>query len=319
MEKPKVSLAILNYNGKKYLKTCLDSVREQSYENIEVVVTDNGSTDGSQGFIGQNYPEVKLVNNPVNVPIVGYNTGIRNSVGEFVAVLNNDTRLDKDWVKEMVELFESKPFVGMCTGKILYLEAPDTLNIGGVTIAKDGSCIVIGENKKDDGTFDESKEMFSTCNAGSMYRKKMLDEIGLFDEDFWLYYEEIDLSWRAYRAGWKSWYHPKAVMYHERGGTEGRFPLGRMYKGERNRVWTNIKNMPLSMLIPSFFYSFKRVFSQRGEKTGYVKQEVSLFTIGFTLIKAWGVGIFGSGKMIKKRLQMKGKLKKKDVKKFINP
>jgi GT2 family glycosyltransferase len=145
----------------------------------------------------------------------------------------------------------------------------------------------------------------------------MFDQIGLFDEDFWLYYEEIDLSWRAYRAGWKSWYHPSAVMYHERGGTEGRFPLGRMYKGERNRVWTNIKNMPLSMLIPSFFYSYKRVFDQRKQKQGYVKSDVSMITIGTTLLKAWAVGIFGSRKMVKKRFAMKGNLDLNQIKKFI--
>ena len=318
MSEPLVSLSILNYNGKKYLKKCLDSALAQTYPHVEIVVTDNGSTDGSVEYIQQHYPTVKIIQSPVNIPLVGYNIGIKNSRGDYVAVLNNDIELDKNWAKEMVAFFTSHDQAGMCTGKILYMEEPDTLNIGGVNIRKDGSVTITGENEKDDGRFDETKEVFTTCNAGAIYKKAMLDQTGLFDEDFWLYYEEVDLSWRAYRLGWTCWYHPKAIMYHERGGTEGRFPIRRVYIGERNRIWTNIKNMPLSLLIPSFFYSIRRIAQQKETKKGYLKDGTSTRTIIWTLTKAWLAGTFCSWKMLRKRRKLPGKLDVITVKKLIH-
>src|SRR3989344_2419213 len=107
MSEPLVSLSILNYNGKKYLKKCLDSALAQTYPHVEIVVTDNGSTDGSVEYIQQHYPTVKIIQSPVNIPLVGYNIGIKNSRGDYVAVLNNDIELDKNWAKEMVAFFTS--------------------------------------------------------------------------------------------------------------------------------------------------------------------------------------------------------------------
>jgi len=259
-------------------------------------------------FVRKNFPKIKIIRNEANFGAPkGMNKGIKAAKGEYIAIFCNDTKVDKNWLKNLIEVMESDKKIGACGCKLLNFHKPHIIDMVGVNIIKDGSIYMMGKDEVDKGQYNEQTEVFS-FGVCTLFRKKMLDEIGLFDEDFWMHYDEIDLSWRAWFKGWKYVYVPTAIGYHIKSATEGAYSLRYVYFGERNRIWTNIKNMPLGMLVLSFPRSIKRFFyltkRKSGPSAGYVKKH-SLLKVGLTVVKAWAVALLFSPKMFVKRWKMR--------------
>lgn len=252
-DSPLVSIVIVNYNGKAFLDKCLSSLSRQTYPSIEVIMVDNGSTDGSIQIAREKYPSVKIIENGGNLGFCkANNIGIEASKGDFVITLNNDTEALPGWVEEHVKAMTARADVGMCSSKMMSMTEPGIIDSTGLCISRSGACWDRGQYEQDKGQYDHLIDIFGPCAGAAMYRRKMLDEIGLFDEDFFAYMEDVDLAFRGQLAGWKGLFVPKAVVLHYRGGTGGgrqsEFPV---YYGNRNIVWCAFKNFPLPQLLIS--------------------------------------------------------------------
>jgi len=218
----KVSIIIVNWNGKKYLSDCLTSVLNQTYPNYEIILVDNGSNDGSIEFVREKYPEVKITKLDKNYGFAkGNNIGMKEALKDkdvkYIALLNNDTKVDKNWLSELVKVVASDEKIGICTSKILRMDKLTIDSTGHVL--RLGMLADRGRNKIDRGQYDDKLDIFGACAAACLYKREMLEEIGLFDESFFAYYEDAELSWRAYKNGWKARYVPTSVVYHKGGGT----------------------------------------------------------------------------------------------------
>ena len=250
-EKNLVSIVIPNWNGKKFLKSCLDSIREQSYSNLETYIVDNGSHDGSVEFLKSEYPEVKLICNRVNTgfsPAV--NQGIRKSQGNYVALINNDTIVDKNWVTELAGTLGEQENLGSVGCKMLAYDNPEILDGVGDGYRRGGLPGRIGHGERDTGLFDNPRYILGACGGAAMYKRAMFDDIGLFDEDYFAYLEDVDMALRAQSAGYKCLYVPEAKIYHLGCGTTGSgySPLV-VSLSAQNNINTIVKNIPLTMLI----------------------------------------------------------------------
>ncbi|WP_286878091.1 glycosyltransferase family 2 protein [Methanosaeta sp. UBA458] len=244
-----ISVIVLNYNGKGFLNSCLSSLASQTYSDFEVIVVDNGSRDGSPEYIEENYPWVRLAKNEENLGFAGgTNVGIRAAKGEFIITLNNDSRADSRFIEELIKPM-ADPEVGVCAAKMLF---PDgRINSAGICISRSGAAWDRGMFEPDRGQYEFVEEVFGACAGAALYRREMLDEIGLFDEDFFLYLEDVDLAFRARLAGWKCLYVPGARVIHHHGGTAGVGSDLAVYYGNRNIVWYPIKDFPFRLLITS--------------------------------------------------------------------
>jgi hypothetical protein len=244
-----ISVIVLNYNGRGFLNGCLTSLASQTYSDFEVIVVDNGSRDGSPEYIEENYPWVRLAKNDENLGFAGgTNVGIRAAKGEFVITLNNDSRADSRFIEELIKPM-ADPEVGVCAAKMLF---PDgRINSAGICISRSGAAWDRGMFEPDRGQYEFVEEVFGACAGAALYRREMLDEIGLFDEDFFLYLEDVDLAFRARLAGWKCIYVPGARVIHHHGGTAGVGSDLAVYYGNRNIVWYPIKDFPFRLLITS--------------------------------------------------------------------
>jgi hypothetical protein len=241
---PSVSIVIVNYNGMKFLKDCLDSVFGLDYpkEKIEVIVVDNGSKDGSLKFISKNYPKVKLLKNDTNNYARANNLGIKKSHSEFVAILNNDTKVDKKWLIELVKRISKDKRIGGACSKVLLMNG--RIDSAGITEFPNFYWQNRGYNEEDKGQYDRAQEVYALCGVSMLFRKKCLEEAGFEDEDFNIYVEEIDLAERCKKLGWKLVYCPKSVLLHHHGGTINENSETFTFLSERNRLYFVAKHFP---------------------------------------------------------------------------
>lgn len=241
------SVVIPNWNGAHHLPVCLDALRAQTYRNLEVVVVDGASTDGSQELVAGQYPEVRLLALPRNLGLTGANNaGFRAAGGEILVSLNNDTEACPHFVEALVDALLAHPEAGMAASKMLLFDRRDTIHSAGDGYGVDGIPFNRGVWQRDEGQFDEPGWVFGGCGGAVAYRRAMLDEIGPFDESFFMYCEDVDLNWRAQLAGWRCWYTPGAVVYHKLSATGGG-PIASYYTG-RNTLWVIAKNYPGALL-----------------------------------------------------------------------
>jgi GT2 family glycosyltransferase len=244
---PLASIIIPNWNGAPFLPACLDSLRRQSYPRFEVLVVDNASTDGSVALIERDYPEVRLVRLPTNRGLTGgVNAGIHAARGEVIALLNNDTEADPDWLSELLRALEADPEAGMAASKMLLFDRRDLIHSAGDVYGVDGLPGNRGVWQKDEGQFDGTRRVFGACGGAAAYRRAMLEEIGLFDEAFFMYCEDVDMAWRAQLAGYPCAFAPRAIVYHRLSATGG----GRIasYYTGRNTIYVIAKDVPTSLL-----------------------------------------------------------------------
>jgi GT2 family glycosyltransferase len=238
-----VSVILLNWNGLHYLKDCLPTLLAQTYTDFDVILADNGSTDGSVEWVKTNYPQVRLLRNETNVGFcVANNRAIHATTSPYIVLLNNDTRVEPGWLAALVQAAESDPSVGMCASKMLFADHPDMINSTGISLDPVGIAWDRGGGERDDPQEREPVEIFGPCGGAALYRRAMLDQIGLFDEDLVAYLEDLDLAWRARLAGWRCLYVPSARVYHVHSGTWVKNSPWKSRLLGRNKVWTIAKN-----------------------------------------------------------------------------
>jgi GT2 family glycosyltransferase len=289
---PFISVIIVNFNGLRFLEPCLSSLKNQSCKNFEIILVDNGSSDCSTDYVRSQFPEVRILETGKNLGFAGgTNVGINHARGDFILTLNNDTVVDVRFIEELQNSISNDRKIGMWATKMLY---PDgRLNSTGLIIARDGTASDRGIGEMDCNQFDSIGEVFGPSAGSALYRKSMLDEIGLFDEDFFLYMEDVDLAFRARLFGWKCVYNPSAKIIHERGGTTGIGSDISIYYGCRNAFWCIVKNYPLRTFLKYLPWIIKTncadipFYSRKGKL--------------LTLLRAKKDMLFGIGKMIKKR------------------
>lgn len=244
---PLVSVIIPNWNGVRHLPTCLSSLRHQTYPNLEVILVDNASTDESVVLVGRDYPEVVLLQLDENLGLTGgINRGIQLARGEIIVPLNNDTEVAPTWAEALVIALLEHPDAGMAASKILLFDRRDILHSAGDAYGVDGIPINRGVWEKDAGQFDDDVYIWGGCGGAVAYRRAMLDDIGLLDEDLFMYCEDVDLNWRAQLTGYRCVFAPRAVVYHHLSATGGG-EIASFYTG-RNTLWVLVKNYPGELL-----------------------------------------------------------------------
>jgi GT2 family glycosyltransferase len=268
-ETPLISVVVLNWNGIQTIEKCLNSLYEQTYKPLEILVVDNGSTDGSPDLIRENFPEVKLIINEKNLGFGGGNNiGIRASNGKYIMMLNNDTRLDPKCIEELKKSIEKDNRYGACASKILLEYEDNLIDAAGIVVCPDG--LSIGRGRLENGDkYNEETEVFFASDCACLYRREMLNDIGLYDEEFFAYADETDMGWRAQLAGWKCIYNPKAIVFHFHSASSGSYSSFKAFLVERNRIWVAVKNFPISLIIYGQFYTIWRyVLQAYGAITG---------------------------------------------------
>jgi len=243
VETLRLSVVIPHWNGAHFLPTCLDALARQTLAPFEVIVVDNASTDGSIALLRRHYPWVRRVELPKNRGFTGAcNAGIWHARGDLIALLNNDTEVDADWASAIVDAFERYPQVGSVASKMLLFDRRDHFHTAGDYFTTDGRAGNRGVWQRDCGQFDQEAFVFSACGGSAVYRRAMLDEIGLLDDDFFFSGEDVDLGWRAQLAGWRCLYTPRAIVYHHLSATGGGVTAS-FYDG-RNAIYILVKNWP---------------------------------------------------------------------------
>ena len=242
---PDASVIIINWNGSRFLPTCLSALQAQTYPSFRVILVDNGSTDDSVALVRREYAEVTVILNHTNLGFAAANnTAIRATQSPYVATLNNDTRVEPGWLAELVSAMESDPSVGMCASKQLLAATPGVIDSAGISVDRVGIAWDRLAGQSDDVQPESPLPVFGACAAAALYRREMLDQIWGFDKDFFMYMEDVDLAWRAQLAGWKCLYVPTARVYHAHSGTSREGSPEKRYFLARNTVWTIAKNYP---------------------------------------------------------------------------
>ncbi len=244
------SVVVLNWNGRHFLADCLTSLRQQTLRDYEVIVVDNGSTDGSRTYVQETFPEMRVIALPENRGFsAGNNVGIRAARGRYIALLNNDTRAEARWLEEMVSALESHPQAGFCAGKMLSWERPTILDTAGDVFYPWGIAGKRGAGRPDGAAYSSPAYVFGACAGAALYRRAMLDDVGLLDEDFFTYDEDVDLSFRAQLRGYRCLYVPTAMVYHHGRGATGLTNTDALYLSRRNAFWVLVKDMPWPLLL----------------------------------------------------------------------
>lgn len=245
-----VSVVIPNFNGKQYLEECLLALEQQSMKEFDVILVDNGSKDASVAFTKERFPNVRILELERNYGFSkAVNAGIRAAVGPYVILLNNDTRVDKQFVEALYTGIKSRPGCFSCASKMIQMYQPERIDDAGNYYCALGWAFARGKDKPAEN-YDSPREIFSACAGAAIYRTSVFEEIGYFDEKHFAYLEDIDIGYRAKIRGYKNYYVPEAVVWHVGSGTSGsRYNPFKIRLSSRNNVYMLYKNMPLLQII----------------------------------------------------------------------
>ncbi len=254
--KPFVSIIILNYNGGDLVVQCLNSVLRIDYENFEVILLDNNSTDGSMTNVNNKFgskQQVKIIMNKRNLGYAeGNNVGVMESNGEYLVFLNNDVIVDPNFLKELVIVMKTDS-IAAAQAKLMFMDHPTKFYSAGHYIDYFGMVHVLGEFEEDKGQFDNVYDIFGAHGAAFIVKRNLFLKVGGFDSDFFLLFEESDLCWRFWLIGYRIVFVPKAIAYHKHGYAHKRSSFGResslTYYFVRNRLNSILKNYSWSRLI----------------------------------------------------------------------
>lgn len=306
---PLFSVIVLNWNGRDLLEDCLGTVLEQEFRDFETIVVDNGSTDGSVDALRTLWGErIRIVALPSNEGFAGgNNAGIRVANGKYIVLLNNDTAVDPRWLSALRAAVARHPEAGMFTPKILNYFRRDEIDNTGHVIYPDGLARGRHRLERNDGRFDEEGEALHPSGCAGVYRKEMLDRIGLLDDAFFAYGEDVDLGLRARCAGWACYYVPDAVVYHKYSATAGTYSPQKAFLVERNRLWILFKNFPLRGILLSLPYTAIRyamhlrgVVSGKGA-SGQFAQDRSAWELFGVILRAEAAGLAGLPRVLRQR------------------
>lgn len=249
----KVTIIIPNYNGKHFMKPCLESLENQTFQDFEILVVDNASTDGSLEYMAENYPDIRVISLDKNYGFSSaVNAGIRGSSTPYIILLNNDTTADPHYVEEMVHAIESSSDIFSVSSKMLQMYHPDLIDSAGDLYTLMGWGVCRGAGRSADN-YTKADTVFTACAGAAIYRRCIFDEIGFFDESHFAYLEDIDIGYRARIYGYKNLFCPTALIYHVGSGTSGsKYNSFKVKLSARNSIWLNYKNMPFLQLLLNF-------------------------------------------------------------------
>jgi GT2 family glycosyltransferase len=304
---PRVTVVVPNWNGERFLSTCLGSLRRQTYGDFETVLVDNGSSDGSVAFVEENFPEVRIVRLPHNGGFTAaVNAGIGASEAEYVVLLNNDTEVEQRWLEALVRAADEHPEAGLFASKLVDFRDRRLLDGAGDALRKTGLPYRIGHGEIDRGQFEEEALVFGACAAGALYRRRLFDEVGVFDGDFFSNCEDGDLSFRAQLAGYRCLYVPGSVVYHVgSASTGGKRSATNTRLGTQNGINLLVKNLPASLvwrILPSVV-------------AGHLYR-LATTSLSPEILKAYLSGLAGAlrllPKMLRKRKEIQGRRRVSD-------
>jgi GT2 family glycosyltransferase len=242
---PLASVIVPTLNGAHLLSACLDSLVGQSYANLEVIVADGASTDGTAALLTSKYPSVRLLRLRRNGGFSGnVNAGLRAARGEILCLLNNDAEAERDWVSVCVETLLEQPHIGSVASKVLFADRR-TINSAGDVMCRDGAPRQRGAGQLDGSTWNTPGPVFGAMGGAAAYRRAMLADTGLLDEVFFMYLEDVDLAFRAQLRGWSCLYQPQARVYHL-GSATGGGVLASFFNG-RNLIRLLAKDLPAEL------------------------------------------------------------------------
>jgi GT2 family glycosyltransferase len=241
---PKVAVMVITHNGKKYLKTCIESLLNQTYNNFEIYLIDNASTDGSSEYVKQNFPMVKIIKFEKNFGFAkAYNIAIRMIDADYIALLNDDTKVHPKWLEELVKAALEDEKAGALGSLILFLDYPDIVQHAGGMITPIGGGIDIGFGKPLHEVDLRKRYVGYVCGAAMLVKKEVFEKVGGFDNDYFAYFEDVDLCWRMWLQGYKVVLVPTSVVYHKYGGSwGGRYNPRRLYLSHINKLRNTVKN-----------------------------------------------------------------------------
>jgi GT2 family glycosyltransferase len=287
---PYTTVVIPTLAGGSLLSECLASLERQTRRDFEIVVVDNGGKGTVKGQVASG--NVRVIENSVNAGYGGaVNQAAATSGATYLAVLNDDTTLDPEWMEAMVETADGDPQIGMCAAKVL-LAKEGTIDSAGMLLCPDGSSKQQGHGRPAE-TFGEVEEVLLPSGSAALYRRSMFVELGGFDASFFLYCEDTDLGLRARRAGWKCMFVPQAVVQHHYSSTAGRVSPLKAYYVERNRLFVVLKNYPLRMLwrvlpatIARYYWHLRLMREGKGAAAAFREQGHSAFQMVSLVVRA---------------------------------
>jgi GT2 family glycosyltransferase len=312
---PSVAITIPTLAGGDTLEACLRALNRQTYRDFEVIIVDNGQRrdTGCAGPSGTPYRFPVLVVTPgANLGFgAAINLGARATDARFIATLNDDTEPDPEWLEALVRELESHPRIGMCASNIR-LFASGCLDSAGMLICLDGSSKQRGGSMPP-ACFPNSEDVLLPSACAALYRREMLDEIGLFDEDFFLYCEDTDLGLRARWAGWRCRYAAGATIRHHYSRTAEAFSPLKARFVERNRIWVAVKNFPVALLVAvpcvavaRYLWQLGSVAGGRGAAAGFIRSGQSLQGAFGILARAHWETLLHLPALVRKRASARG-------------
>ena len=241
------TVVIPNWNGKKYLKECLDSLFEQEGGAPEIILVDNGSDDGSVCFVKEYYPSVTLIEFQENTGFCkAVNAGIKAAHTKYVILLNNDTKADKCFMCRLEERMERSEKIFSASAKMLSMQEPEIVDDAGDYYCALGWAYALGKGKKDCESYAKARKIFAACAGAAIYRREIFEKIGFFDENHFAYLEDIDVGYRARIHGFYNVFEPAAIVFHAGSATSGsKYNEFKVNFSSRNSVYIIRKNMPL--------------------------------------------------------------------------
>lgn len=309
MKEPLVSVLILTFNHTDLLNKCLRSVLKSDYSNLEFIVSDNGSKEDISGFVKKNYPsqKIKVVRLEENKGLTGgFNFGFKFCRGKYVMLLSNDTKIEKHAISLMVEMMEKDSEIGIISPKIIQMKNPNYLHNAGSFMTYTGFLYHFGLlQNKDNNKYQKSYYIFSCNGAGFLIRRKAAKLCGLFDEDFFFFYDDSDLSHRIWLAGYTIVYCPKAFLWHLWSATmQGANPQI-WYFSHRNHISSFIRNLSFPYLILLLFnFNLLLIF-------WFIMNIAKLrFDVASALPKAYLWHILNIRETLKKRKFVQSKIRK---------
>ncbi len=253
-DNPLVSVIIVNWNGGEIMRQCLESLSKIKYSNYELIIVDNGSTDGSENIAANfQFPisNFQLIKNKENLGFAkANNQGYKKTRGEYVLLLNNDTKVKGDFLSRLVTRMEEDYRIGVIQPKIYLMDRPGYLDNAGSFLTKIGFLQHWGFGQRDRKEFAKEREIFSAKGACMLIRREVIEKVGLFDNDFFSYFEESDFCWRVWLSGYKVIFYPGTVIYHKLGFTIRRLNVTWLnYHYYKNRICSLLKNLEVKNLL----------------------------------------------------------------------
>ena len=249
---PEMSVIVVNWNGKHFLETCLTALRRQTFRDFETILVDNGSTDGSVDYVGALFPDVHVIALSDNRGFAGGNiAGYEQARGELIVLLNNDTETDPHWLEEIHKASQDFPRAGSFASKMLLFDDRQRIDNCGFAVTKAGTTVDLGRDEPDGPAWADPRKVFGACGGAAAYRRSMLDDIGFLDPEFFMTFEDLDLSFRGQLQEYDCVFIPRAIVYHRLGATRKKNTAQDAFFSQRNIELAYLKNMPLGMILGS--------------------------------------------------------------------